>query len=276
MVHSAMEWLALLVAGALYPGLLTAIALGALFGWLARGRARWPVGGGFVSREGVAAMGSAIGAGLALATLPWPLHPASGAAAWPWAWAGFELAFLLPLTPALATGLPAVARAAIREAQLGVLARAVIWLALGPALAAHTDWRVATAPGHLLALAAALLVFPAATGWGPFSNEESVAPGGTAAGLPDAARALDSWARDVRAGALLAAIVVAGLPVAVGLPGLGLLVTGAGFASIGLILRRIEGRVPRLSLPDALRLGLLWALPLAALASVALSAARWR
>lgn len=270
-----MEWLALLVAGAIYPGLLTAIALGALFGLLARGRPRWPVGGAFASREGLAAMGSVLGAGLALATLPWPLNPVSGAAAWPWAWAGFEAAFLVPLAPALATGLPAVARAAIREAQLGVLARAVIWLALGSALAAHADWRLATAPGHVLALLAALLVFPAAMGWGPFGAEESITPGGAAAGLPDAARALDSWARDVRAGALLAAIVVAGLPVAVSLPGLGLLAVGAGFASIGLILRRVEGRVPRLSLPDALRLGLVWALPLAVLASVALSAARW-
>lgn len=270
-----MEWLALLVAGAIYPGLLTAIVLGALFGLLVRSRPRWPVRGAFASREALAATGSVLGAGLALATLPWPLNPVSAAAAWPWAWAGFEVAFLLPLAPALATGLPAVARAAIREAQLGVLARAVIWLALGPALAAHADWRAATAPGHLLALAAALLVFPAATGWGPFSGEESITPGGTAAGLPDAARALDSWARDVRAAALLAAIVVAGLPVAVSLPGLGLLVAGAGFASIGLILRRVEGRVPRFSLPDALRLGLLWALPLAALASVVLSAVRW-
>ncbi|MCX7790808.1 MAG: hypothetical protein N2378_09235 [Chloroflexaceae bacterium] len=268
-----MEWLALLVAGVLYPGLLTAIALGALFGLLARGRARWPLSGGFASREGLAAMVSVLGAGLALAMLPWPLHPASGAAAWPWAWAGFELAFLLPLAPALATGLPVVARAAIREAQLGVLARAVIWLALGPALAAHADWRVATVPGRLLALAAALLVFPAATGWGPFGAEESITPGGTTAGLPEATRALDAWARDVRAGALLAAIVVAGLPVVVSLPGPGLLVVSAGFASICLLLRRLEGRIPRLSLPDALRLGLVWALPIAAIALVALSMA---
>ncbi|MFQ3661995.1 MAG: hypothetical protein SNJ69_06330 [Chloroflexaceae bacterium] len=268
-----MEWLALLTAAVIYPGLLTAIGLGALFGLLARGRARWPTGGGFASREGLAALGSVPGAGLALAMLPWPLHPAGDAAAWPWVWAGFELAFLLPLTPALATGLPAVARAAIREAQMGVLARAVIWLALGPALAAHADWRLATAPGHVLALAAALLALPAATGWGPFGVEESITPGGTTAGLPDAARALDAWARDVRAGALLAAIVVAALPVAVSLPGLGLLMAGAGFASISLILRRLEGRVPRLSLPDALRLGLVWAVPLAALAAVALSVA---
>ncbi|MCS6882056.1 MAG: hypothetical protein RMK84_07840 [Oscillochloridaceae bacterium] len=268
-----MEWLALLVAGAIYPGLLTAIGLGALFGLLARGRARWPVGAGFASQEGVAAIGSVVGAGLALAMLPWPLHPLSGVAAWPWAWAGFELAFLLPLIPALATGLPTVARAAIREAQLGVLARAVIWLALGPALAAHADWRVATTPGHVLALAVALLVFPAATGWGPFGTEESITPGGAVAGLPEAPRALDAWARDVRAGALLGAIVVAGFPVGAGFPGLGLLVAGAGFVCIGLILRRVEGRIPRLSLPDALRLGLAWALPLAAVALAVLSVA---
>lgn len=270
-----MEWLALLVAGAIYPGLLTAIALGAAFGLLARGRARWPAGGGFASREGLAAIGSVASAGLALATLPWPLHPLSGTAAWPWAWAGFELAFLLPLIPALASGLPTVARAAIREAQQGALARAALWLALGPALAAHADWRVATAPGHVLALAVALLVFPAATGQGPFGAEESITPGGAAAGLPDAERALDAWARDVRAGALLGAIMVAGLPVAVSFPGLGLLVAGAGFVCAGLILRRVEGRIPRLSLPDALRLGLGWALPLAAVALAALSAARW-
>lgn len=266
-----MDVLPVIIALFVYPGLLTAVGLGAFYGLLVAQSVRWPEGAGLRTREGVAAAGSVVAAGLALATLPWPWHPAGGAGAWLWAWAGFELAFLLPLLPPLAAGVPAVVRAAIREAQLGVLARAAIWTALVPALSAQLDWRLATAPAHLLALMAALLVFPAAVGWGPFASEERVTPGGVTAGLPVPTRTLDAWARNVRSGALLAAILVAGLPVQVGLPWLGLLVVAAGVASAGLLLRRLTGRIPRLTLPAALRLCALWALPLAALASLALA-----
>lgn len=244
-----------------------------LFGWLTRSRGRWPRGSLIGSQESLAAIGSVVSAGLALAMMPWPFHPVGGAHAWLWAWAGFELAFLLPLVPPLAAGAPTVVRAAIREAQLGVLARAIIWAALTPALVAHADWRPALIPAHLLALVAALLAFPAAVGWGPFGTEESITPGGTRKGLAEPVRAFDAWAGQVRAGALLAAIVIAGLPVAAGTPEIGLLTGLAGFASAALLLRRIEGRIPRFTLPAALRLCIVGVSPLAALAVAALAAA---
>lgn len=268
-----MELVPTLIAALIYPGLLTAVAAGALYGLLVEGAPRLPRLGAARTREGAAALASALFAGLGLAALPWPLNPAGAATAWLWAWAGFELAFLLPLLPALAAGAPAVVRAAVREAQLGAVARAALWAALAAALAAHGDWRPATAPAHLLALAAALLALPAAIGWGPFAGEELVSPGGTQAGLPDDARALDAWARDVRAGALAAATLVAALPVAVGPPWLGVAMVAAGLVAGLLGLRRGAGRLPRLTLPAALRLCALWALPAAALASAALAIA---
>jgi hypothetical protein len=262
-----------LVAALIYPGLVTAVVAGALFGLLVNGASRRPALGAARSREGLAALASVVFAGLALAALPWPFHLAEPGAAWLWAWAGFELAFLLPLLPALTAGAPAVARAAIREAQLGVLGRAALWGALAASLAAHADWRAATAPAHLLALAAALLALPAAIGWGPFGAEERVTPDGAQAGLPDDTRALDAWARDVRAGALVAAALVAALPAGAGPPWIGAVTVGAGLVAVLLILRRLDGRLPRLTLPAALRFCALWAFPAAALASLALALA---
>lgn len=267
-----MNLLALATAAFLYPGLLTALAAGAVFGLLgARRQGRAPLGGAIGTREGLAALAAALLAGLALATLPWPLHPAPGGAPWLWAWAGFELAFLLPLLPALLAGAPAVVRAAIREAQLGALARAILWAALAVALSAHGDWRPSAAPAHLLALAVAWAALPAAIGWGPFGAEESVTPDGAQAGLTPGARALDSWSRNVRAGALVAAALVATLPVAIATPWLGIAMVGAGLVAASLALRRIDGRAPRMTLPRALRLHSLWGLPLAALAAAALA-----
>jgi hypothetical protein len=269
-----MNLLVLAIAAFIYPGVLTALAAGAIFGLLgARRQKRAPLGGALGTQEGLAAIAAALLAGLALGTLPWPLHPAPGGAAWLWAWAGFELAFLLPLLPPLLAGAPAVVRAAIREAQLGALARAALWAALGAALAAHGDWRPSAAPAHLLALAVALAALPAALGWGPFGAEESVTPEGSQAGLPPGARALDGWSRNVRAGALIAAALVATLPVAVATPWLGVAMVGAGLLAASLALRRIDGRVPRMTLPRALRLYTFWGLPLAALAAAALALA---
>lgn len=269
-----MKALALTIAALVYPGVVTAIVAGGVFGLLAgRRRERLSPDGALGTREGLAALASALLAGLALATLPWPLHPAAGGASWLWAWAGFELAFLLPLLPALLAGVPAVVRAAIREAQLGALGRAVLWAALGTAVAIHADWRSSTAPAHLLALVVALAALPVAIGWGPFAAEESVTPGGTLAGLPAGASALDSWARNVRAGALIAAALVATLPVALATPWIAIGMVIAGLVVASLALRRIDGRVPRMTLPQALRLSTLWGLPLAALAAAALALA---
>lgn len=268
-----MDAMPFVIAVLIYPGLLTAVLAGALFGLIVRGRPLLPVLGAAHSREGLAALASVGSAGLGLAALPWPLHPAGPSAAWLWAWAGFELAFLLPLLPALAAGRPAVVRAAIREAQLGLLARALLWAGLAPALLAHGDWRIATGPLHLLALAVTLAALPAAIGWGPFGPVEGVSPGGVQAGLPDVQARLDSWARDVRSGALIAAALAATLPVASGPAWLGALVLASGLAACLLALRRADGRFPRPTLPAALRGLTLWVLPLAALASLALALA---
>lgn len=259
----------LAIAALIYPGLLTTLVAGALFGMLL-GTGGRPVLSALRSREGLAALASVLLAAVGLATLPWPLHPMPASASWLWAWAGFELAFLVPLLPPLAAGTPTVARAAMREAQLGVLARAALWAALAAALPVHADWRPATLPVHLLAIAVGLLTLPAAIGWGPFGAETSITPGGTQAGLPDDVRRLDSWGRTTRSGALVVAALLVLLPTASGPAWLGLAVLGAGLLTLGLALRQLGRRLPRLTLPAALRLGWLWALPLAALAAAAL------
>jgi hypothetical protein len=262
------------IAVLLYPGLLTAVIAGALFGLTVSGRRSLPPLGALGTREGRAALAGAVFAGLGLAALPWPLHPAGAGASWLWAWAAFELAFLLPLLPALTAGAPAVVRAAIREAQIGALARATLWAALAAALAAHADWRAATLPAHLLALAVAAAALPAAIGSGPFAPEERVSPEGAEAGLPEPVRAAEGWARDVRSGALVAAVAVAALPVALAPPPLALAMVAAGLVVGLLALARLRGRTPRLTLPAALRLFTLVGLPAAALASAALALAQ--
>ncbi len=264
-----------LIAALLYPGLVTALAVGLVYGLILRGRAALTLGlGAAGSREGLAALGGTLLAGLGLATLPWPLHPAGGVGAWVCGWAAFELAFLLPLLPALLAGSPPVVRAALRTAQLGTLARALLWAALSGALALHDRWTGAAMAMHVLALAAALVAFPAAVGWGPFGTEERVTPGGTAAGLAPAGIALDTWSRDVRSGALLLAVLVAGLPVGVLPPAIGLALVGVGCALGAVGLRSFTGRLPRLTLPDALHFCLVWptALTLAATLMLALAA----
>lgn len=264
----------IITAALLYPGLVTALVAGSAYAALLRGRAGLPAGlGALGTREGLASAGGIALAGAGLATLPWPLHPAGGGPAWLWSWAAFELAFLLPLLPALMAGAPQAARAAIREAQLGALARAALWASLSVALALHGRWMGVALAAHLLALGGALAALPAAIGWGPFGPEGRVTPGGTAAGLPAEGRALETWARDVRSGALLAAVLVAGLPAGALPPALGLGVVAVGLALGALLQRTFAGRLPRMTLPAALRFCLLWPLPLAAAATLALTLA---
>ncbi|RRR75262.1 MAG: hypothetical protein EI684_05175 [Candidatus Viridilinea halotolerans] len=262
----------IIVATLLYPGLLTALAAGLLYRWLLRRQvgAR-PAAGALRSREGVAtALGVAL-AGGGLALLPWPFHPATPTVAWLWAWAAFELAFLLPLLPALMAGAPAVARAAIREAQLGTLARALLWAALASALILHTRWDGLALIVHLLSLVAALAAFPAAVGWGIFGHEEWMTPGGSAAGLTQAGQHLAAWGYDLRAGALLAALLVATLPVGTLPPLVAFALLLVGFILTSLLLREFTGRTPRLNLPGALRFCLFVPLPLTVGATLALA-----
>lgn len=266
-----MDILLTIIAGLTYPGLITALALGLLYRRLLGGampRVRFDPT--WRSREGVATLVGVLAAAVGLAMLPWPLHPAGALRAWLWAWAAMELAFLLPLTPALASGVPKVVRAAVRRAQIGVFGRALLWVALSTALSLHADWRMATLPAHLLAIGAALVAFPIAIGWGPFDDEVSITGAGVHAGLPAELRQLDDLGRDVAAAVLLAALWLATLPVGVGPAWLGLILIGAGFLVTGVVLRRMQGRLPRLSLPATLRFGWAYAAPLAAAAAVAL------
>ncbi|NJN18659.1 MAG: hypothetical protein HC822_21585 [Oscillochloris sp.] len=96
-----MDYPALILAALLYPGLLTALVFGLIYHRLLYGRLPVPTAAGLSSREGMATFLSMLLAGGSLAALPWPYHPSAASDAWLWAWAGFELAFLLPLLPAL-------------------------------------------------------------------------------------------------------------------------------------------------------------------------------
>ncbi|PDW02519.1 hypothetical protein [Candidatus Viridilinea mediisalina] len=260
-----------LFAALVYPGLFTALMIGALYRFLLRRHVGLlPPTGTLRSREGLASTLGVGFAGVALALLPWPFHPTEASLAWLWAWAAFELAFLLPLLPAMLAGTPVVARAALREAQLGTLARALLWAALVPALVLHNQWAGSALVAHLLSLVAALAAFPLAIGWGPFSHEESVTPAGSAAGLSDATQQLDAWGRDVRAGTLLMALLVATLPLGALPPLVGLALLLVGLILTALLLREFAGRSPRMNLPSALRFGLLVPLPLSLGANLAL------
>lgn len=260
------------IAILLYPGLLTACGLGLLYGYLSAGHGPGAVdlGAALQSREGLAALCSIALAGLALAQLPWPWHPSGAEGGWLWAWAIFELAFLLPLLPALLAGSPRVVRAGIRSAQIGALARALLWGALGVALTAHDTWVIEALPAHLLAIVIVALALPAALGWGPFAHEVGITPGGPDAGLPPALLPLSRFAESVRASALLAAALVAALPLGVAAGWLGLAMVAGGFVVAALALRRWEGSFPRLALPAILRLGMLVVAPLLVVASMTL------
>jgi hypothetical protein len=269
-----MDIVAIILAATLYPGLITTLALGLIYRLL-RGRAGGGSGAGGLgaalrSREGLAAIAGMLAAAVGLAAMPWPFHPLGATRAWLWAWAGIELAFLIPLAPALAAGAPQVVRAAARRAQIGAFGRALLWVALTASLTIHAEWRLAALPAHLLALTAAMIAFPIAAGWGPFDDEASVTGAGVGAGLPPAARWLDGLARDVATGALLAAALVATLPTASGPAWLGPILIAVGFAAAVATLRRLDGRMPRLTLPAILSLGWAYVAPLAAAAAVAL------
>ncbi len=275
----------LVIALLLYPGLLLALALGLLFGVLAQGRPALPRLG-LRGAEGWAGLASLLLTGLATALLPWPLHQAPE-----WRavgnlallWAVFEAAYLLPLLPGLLDPAPLVARAAAREAQMGAAGRAVLWVAVGAGLWPEATWSLSTLAGHLLVLAAGLLAFPAAAGVGPFGPERSLGRDGAEAGLDDSTAALLRFARQTRAGALLAALLVAALPPAQPwgagrgfelMPPLALALTAAAFVVAGLALRQASATLPRFTLPGALRWCWTRALPLALVGLIYLSLVR--
>jgi hypothetical protein len=246
------------IALLLYPGLLLALGLSLLYTVVTVGRPafHWgAIGAAGRSVEGSMYALSIILAGCGLALLPWPLHPlALDPGVWLWAWALFEGAFLLPLLPGLLVGTPTVVRAASREAQIGVAGRALLWLVLAIGLLFPFTGGLLTLPAYLLIIAAATFALPAAVGWGPFAAETTITPGGTAHGLDRQTAVLAATARSIRTAVLLAASLVALLPRTLVPPWVGLLLLAVVFILVSLLFRRLTGRLPRQTLPDALRL----------------------
>lgn len=263
-----MDILALL----LYPGLIFALLLGLLTDAVWQRRVRVPrlrLEVFWSSADGILAGASIVLAALALALLPWPWHPA-GTAAWVGSliliWVVLEGAFLAPLLPALLSGVPQTVRAAIREAQMAAAGRAVIWLASGVSAWSLVGWAVADLPIRLLAATAAAMALPVALGVGVFGEERSITPGGTDAGLPQAVADAARFARSVRGAVLLCVPVVLMLPPI--LPALQLLLALGVPAAVLFGLRRLDGVLPRLTLPAALRWCWWRAMPLALAALV--------
>jgi hypothetical protein len=255
--------------------LTTLLALGltagltVVFGRLAEGRFPELPGGLAALRggDGLGAVASLLLAALALALLPWPLHPA-GERAWIGhpllLWAAVEGAFLIPLLPGLLAPSPLGARGAMREAQIGVAGRCVIWLAVAAGLWLGAGWEAATLPGRLLAALAGLLALPAAAGVGPFGAERSLNLAGAEEGLDEQSARLLRFARTARGAVLLAALTVASLPLAATAAPVALVLAAAVFVVVALALGRVGAGPPRLTLPAALRWCWWRALPLAA------------
>lgn len=259
--------MSLALALILYPGLALTVGLALLLRLIAEGRpgalalpaAPWR------SADSMMAVLSLALAALGLALIPWPLHPAAGS---PLVgsplliWAAFEGAFLAPLLPALLAPSPLAVRAASREAQLGVAGRCVVWMAIGVALWAGASWEPAALPGRALAALGGLLAVPAAGGLGPFGAERSLSPAAAEEGLDGATAALVRFARGARAAALLAALIVASLPLHLIAPPIALTIALAVFILAALLAGRARG-LPRFTLPGGLRWCLWRAMPLA-------------
>ena len=259
----------------LYPGLALVLVLALVFGWLTEGRVRFGWrrnpdkrrgGVAWASLDGMLSLASMLLAALALALLPWPLHPAAG---WAWLghpvalWIALEGAFLLPLLAGLLAPAALGERATSREAQISVAGRCVVWLAIGIALWAGAGWDVRALPCRVLAALAGLLALPAAIGTGPFGAERSLNAAGAEEGLDEATASLVRFARTARGAALLAALIVASLPPVLLQPWVALLLIAGLFMLITLLLNRISGALPRLTLPAALHWCWWRALPLA-------------
>jgi hypothetical protein len=244
------------------------LVLALVFGWLDAGRVRFGGLGraAWGSLDGLLSLASILLAALALVLLPWPLHPAAG---WAWVgrpallWAAIEGAFLLPLLAGMMAPAALGVRAASREAQISLAGRCVIWLAIGIALWAGAGWEARALPGRALGALAGLLALPAAIGAGPFGAERSLSAAGAEEGLDEATASLVRFARTARGAALLAVLIVASLPSALLQPWVTLLLIAGLFVLVALLLNRIAGALPRLTLPAALRWCWWRALPLA-------------
>ncbi len=250
-----------LIALLLFPGIASWTVLLLVYRVLVMETRTLPPLTGWRNADGLLALLALLGALTGMLLLPWPLHPLAIPPVGELAliWFVIEVAFVMPVLPALLAPAPLARRAAIRELQLGSAGRAVVWLAIG-ALGAGV-WQAAAlgVVGRVLALLAVALALPAALGIGPFASERSIAPLGTASGLAEDTGQLGELARAACGAVLLVAVLIYAIgPLPFALPLVLVL-----FVLCCLGLRRLGRGLPRLVLPRALNWCLWRALPLA-------------
>lgn len=226
-----------------------------------------PPGRFVVSADNLASLASILLVALALAMLPWPLHPA-GDRSWigrtVLLWAVIEGAFLIPLAVGLLSPVPRASRAVVREAQINAAGRLVLWFAAGSSLWSGADWSPATIPGRILLAIGGVMAVAAATGLGPFAPDRALASAGPDEGLDENSRWWATLARHSRAGLMLALLVVSILPSAnVVQPVLALLLAVAFFTAALLALRQARLILPQYTLSMTLQWCFWRALPIA-------------
>jgi hypothetical protein len=257
---------------AIYPGLLwvsiVALVLIAALGRSARGdqaiRKTW------LALRGVGPLPQALSIVLsfvALGLLPWPASPFApipNPDLWR-LWAFTEASFLVALLPGLISSLPAVSRAAVREAQIGVSGRAGLWIALLVGL----NWQGSTLfelGPLLLGALAALLALPPAASWQPFNAESGLGLGDADAHLLPEDIGVARWARDLRSVLLIALVATTfvSAPQLIWWQQLGLKLWLA--VAVALIGRGLRGGAVHRTVGIALRFCWMIVLPLAAIA----------
>lgn len=255
-----------------YPGLLwvsaVALLLIAALGRSARGtqaiRRTW------LALRGQGSLPHALSIILSFITiglLPWPAAPALAAPAFDlWRiWAFTEASFLTATLPGLLSSLPAMNRAAVRTAQIGVSGRAALWIVLVAGLG-WAGQSVLDLLALLFGALAALLALPIAANWQPFGGESGLGLGDADAHLRAEDIGVARWGHDLRS-VLLILLIATIFVQAPQLPWwqqLGLKVWLA--LAVALIGRGLRGGSVYRTLGSALRYCWMIVLPIAALA----------
>jgi len=214
---------------------------------------------------------------LAYAALPWPLHPAD-ASLWvghpALVWALVEGAFLASAFASLLALSPLAARAALREAQVNMAGRLVLWVVVGSLLWGDVGWNALEVLGRAFLFLVGVVAVAAAAGLGPFAPDASLAPSGAEEGLDADERWLAQMARQMRAGLVLALFVVGILPGSdVVQPWIAAMIALALFAVLLAGLRQARRTLPLAPLHTTVRWCLLRALPAALIVNVYLQLA---
>lgn len=209
---------------------------------------------------------------LAYVALPWPLHPAGAS---PWVghpalvWALVEGAFLVPAFAGLLVPSPLAARATLREAQVNMAGRLVLWVVVGSSLWGDVGWGALEVLGRLCLFLVGVVTVAAAAGLGPFAPDTSLAPSGAEAGLDVGERWLAQLARQMRAGLALALFVVGILPGSdIVQPWIAAMMALALLAVLLAGLRQARRTLPLASLHTTMRWCLLRALPVTLIVNV--------